>query len=86
MQLGEIADADLIMIKFEGFRTRGYVPLSQLNVKFHFWFENCWWVISKLALLLIESEILVLWARSEMIGSAIGQVRSGFQVSGFRCQ
>ena len=35
---------------------------------------------------LIESEIIVLWAWSEMIGSAIGQVRSWFQVSGFRCQ
>jgi len=35
---------------------------------------------------LIESEILVLWTRSEVIGSAIGQVRYGFQVSGFRCQ
>ena len=31
---------------------------------------------------LIESEILILWARSEMIGSAIGQICSWFQVSG----
>jgi hypothetical protein len=35
---------------------------------------------------LIESEILVLWARSEIIGSAIGQVRFRCQVSGVRCQ
>jgi hypothetical protein len=33
---------------------------------------------------LIESEILILWARSEMIGYAIGQVRSWCQVSGVR--
>ena len=31
-------------------------------------------------------ENLVLRARSEMIGFAIGQVCSWFQVSGFRCQ
>jgi hypothetical protein len=52
MQLGKIADADLIMMKFEGFRARGYVPLFQFNVKFHFWFENCRWVISQSAQLL----------------------------------
>jgi hypothetical protein len=32
---------------------------------------------------LLKTESLVLWARSEMIGSAIGNICSWFQVSGF---
>ena len=33
--------------------------------------------------LLFKNENLVFWARSEMIGSAIGQVSNRCQVSGF---
>jgi len=47
---------------------------------------NNWIGILDPVFFLFKIENLVLWARSEMIGSAIGQICSWFQVSGVSVQ